>query len=129
MFRNRNTGSASRGTAPPASALRFQFRDACQQFFLVGSDMFGSVPGRYSARRLILGETAGVHDLFTERCHALKSEHGYSGNDITVKPQSLEGVLVPVAARWNEQMLEAAGFRQIARFWRWMNFAGWLAVK
>ena len=42
---------------------------------------------------------------------------------------SLEGVLVPVTAEWNEAMLHAAGFRQVECFWRWMNFAGWLAIR
>jgi tRNA (cmo5U34)-methyltransferase len=34
-----------------------------------------------------------------------------------------------VTAKWNEQLLDAAGFREIDGFWRWMNFAGWLAIK
>ena len=42
---------------------------------------------------------------------------------------SLEGVLVPVTAKWNEQLLRSAGFAEVDMFWRWMNFAGWVAVK
>ena len=42
---------------------------------------------------------------------------------------SLEGVLVPVTASWNEELLAKAGFKQIDCFWRWMNFAGWIAIK
>jgi tRNA (cmo5U34)-methyltransferase len=42
---------------------------------------------------------------------------------------ALEGVLVPVTAAWNEQLLKGAGFSQVECFWRWMNFAGWVAVK
>jgi len=48
---------------------------------------------------------------------------------VSRKKESLEGVLVPVTARWNEQMLEEAGFRHVDCFWRWMKFAGWVAVK
>jgi tRNA (cmo5U34)-methyltransferase len=59
----------------------------------------------------------------------LKAEHGYSREEIDRKRFSLEGVLVPVTARWNEELLAAAGFDQIDCFWRWMNFAGWVAVR
>jgi tRNA (cmo5U34)-methyltransferase len=36
---------------------------------------------------------------------------------------------VPVTAGWNEEMLRGAGFQEIDCFWRWLNFAGWVAVK
>ena len=50
-------------------------------------------------------------------------------DDIDRKALSLEGVLVPVTAKWNEELLQMAGFRQVDCFWRWMNFAGWIAIK
>jgi len=60
----------------------------------------------------------------------------YAGNaklhpqeQIASKRKSLEGVLVPITARWNEDMLKAAGFRKIDCFWRNLNFAGWIAIK
>jgi hypothetical protein len=28
---------------------------------------------------------------------------------------------------WIEETLRAARFRQVARFWHWVNFAGWRA--
>ena len=64
-----------------------------------------------------------------ESYYRLKSAHGYSQEEIERKRLSLEGVLVPVTARWNEELLYMAGFRQVDCFWRWMNFAGWVAVK
>lgn len=45
------------------------------------------------------------------------------------KRKSLEGVLVPITAKWNEELLESAGFSQIDCFWRCLNFAGWIAIK
>ncbi len=42
---------------------------------------------------------------------------------------ALEGVQVPVTAKWNEDLLRAAGFRNVECYWRWMNFAAWVAVK
>jgi tRNA (cmo5U34)-methyltransferase len=37
--------------------------------------------------------------------------------------------MVPLTAKWNECLLRKSGFRQINCFWRWMNFAGQIALK
>ena len=58
-----------------------------------------------------------------------KRAAGYTEDQIQRKKLSLEGVLVPVTARWNEELLRMAGFRSVDCFWRWMNFAAWIAVK
>jgi tRNA (cmo5U34)-methyltransferase len=52
----------------------------------------------------------------------------YSAEEIEAKRLALEGVLVPLTARWNEQMLRNAGFRHVESIWRCMNFCGWIAV-
>jgi tRNA (cmo5U34)-methyltransferase len=77
----------------------------------------------------VLGESAEIDALFRERYYALKGKNGYSKDDIDRKKLALEGVLVPITAKWNESMLRSAGFSQIDCFWRWMNFAGWVAIK
>lgn len=77
----------------------------------------------------VLGATAELDQQMVKCYYALKGENGYSPEQIERKRLSLEGVLVPVTARWNEDLLQAAGFRQVDCFWRWMNFAGWLALK
>jgi tRNA (cmo5U34)-methyltransferase len=77
----------------------------------------------------VIGSTADLDQCFVEEYLRLKAGHGYTQEQIERKRLSLEGVLVPVTAAWNEQLLHAAGFRQVDCFWRWMNFAGWLAVK
>lgn len=77
----------------------------------------------------VLGATAEIDSTLVETYYALKREQGYSQEEIERKRLSLEGVLVPVTARWNEELLVSAGFRQVDCFWRWMNFAGWVAVK
>jgi len=53
----------------------------------------------------------------------------YTTEQIERKRLALEGVLVPVTARWNEDLLRDAGFRQVECFWRWLNFAGWVGVR
>lgn len=77
----------------------------------------------------VIGATADLDDYMVNIYYALKGQNGYSEDEIQRKRLSLEGVLVPVTARWNEELLSGAGFRQIDCFWRWMNFAGWVAVK
>ncbi len=64
---------------------------------------------------------------------ALYDEHkrraGYSPDQIERKKLSLEGVLVPLTEGDNVGRLEAAGFRGVYPFWRWLNFGGYLARK
>lgn len=77
----------------------------------------------------ILGSSAPIDDLLTRRYYALKSAQGYTAEQIERKRLALEGVLVPVSARWNEDLLREAGFNHIECFWRWCNFGGWIAIK
>lgn len=77
----------------------------------------------------VLGETYALDNLLVSEYYALKSENCYTQKQIAAKRKSLEGVLVPITAAWNEQMLKTAGFRQVECFWRHLNFAGWVAVK
>lgn len=77
----------------------------------------------------LLGATTEINDLLIKNYYALKSTNGYSQEAIERKRLSLEGVLVPVTAKWNEELLRQAGFQYVDCFWRWMNFAGWIAIK
>ena len=77
----------------------------------------------------VIGASASLDELMVKQYHRMKAENGYTEEDIQRKRLSLEGVLVPLTARWNEEMLRGAGFTQVDSFYRWMNFAGWLAVK
>lgn len=77
----------------------------------------------------LLGATADIDALLVKNYYALKATNGYSQEAIERKRLALEGVLVPVTAKWNEELLKQAGFQSIDCFWRWMNFAGWIAIK
>lgn len=77
----------------------------------------------------VLGNSADLDAELVKRYYALKADNGYSAEEIERKRLSLEGVLVPVTAKWNEELLNMAGFEQVDCFWRWMNFAGWVAIK
>ncbi|MFI6850424.1 methyltransferase domain-containing protein [Kitasatospora sp. NBC_00085] len=77
----------------------------------------------------VLGADSELNELMVGLYHQYKIRHGYSREDVDRKALSLEGVLVPVTANWNVELLEQAGFQRVDCFWRWMNFAGWIAVK
>lgn len=77
----------------------------------------------------IIGASAKLDAQMVELYYDMKSSNGYSQEQIQRKRLSLEGVLVPVTAKWNEEMLKISGFKEVDCFWRWMNFAGWIAVK
>jgi tRNA (cmo5U34)-methyltransferase len=77
----------------------------------------------------VLGQTAQLNDLMVARYLELKRANGYSEEQIIRKRLALEGVLVPITAKWNEELLARAGFDAIDCVWRWMNFAAWAAIR
>jgi len=85
--------------------------------------------GAFIACEKVLGRGERIDQVMRTKYHALKYRNGYSYESIDRKAASLEGVLVPVTAAMNETFLRDAGFRYVDCFWRWMNFAAWVAVK
>lgn len=77
----------------------------------------------------VLGSTADIDTALVEEYYHFKRESGYTEDEIQRKRMSLEGVLVPLTAEWNELMLRRCGFTHIECFWRMWNFAGWVAIK
>jgi len=77
----------------------------------------------------VLGKSAGLDSVMVSNYLRLKRRNGYAQDDIDRKRRSLEGVLVPLTADWNEHLLRTAGFEEVDCFWRWMNFAGWVAAR
>lgn len=77
----------------------------------------------------VLGSDAYADRILVETYLARKGENGYTQEQITAKRRSLEGVLVPVTAEWNVDLLARAGFRHIDCYWRHLNFAAWIGLK
>lgn len=84
--------------------------------------------GAFVVVEKILGATAELDDLFVRRYLEMKRQHGYTEEQIDRKRLALEGVLVPVTADWNRDLLARAGW-SVDGFWRHLNFAGWIGVK
>lgn len=121
---------------PPAAAsvtlavLTLQFTPIEYRQRIVRNVWQHTLPGgAFILVEKVLGATADLDSLLVENYYALKGENDYSPEQIERKRLSLEGVLVPVTARWNEELLRMAGFTQVDCFWRWMNFAAWIAVR
>ena len=77
----------------------------------------------------VRGESDGLNDLFIEQYHAHKRSRGYSKLEIAKKRDALENVLIPLRPGKNRDLLTKAGFRQADVFFKWFNFAGFLAIK
>jgi len=77
----------------------------------------------------VLGQTAQLNDTMVARYLDVKRANGYSEEQIIRKRLALEGVLVPITASWNEELLTRAGFEAVDCIWRWMNFAAWVAIR
>lgn len=71
----------------------------------------------------------GMDDLEVDLYYQMKRMNGYTDEKIMQKRKSLENVLSPLKAEWNEDMLHEAGFCKVDTFWRCLNFCGWIAVK
>lgn len=77
----------------------------------------------------VIGNSAKIDRLMVQEYLNLKAGNGYTAEQINKKRKSLEGVLVPMTAQFNEELLRGAGFRQVDCFYRHLNFAGWIAIK
>lgn len=77
----------------------------------------------------VLGASAELDSAMIRHYHELKARNGYPEDEIERKRLALEGVLVPLSVAANIDLLSMAGFRHIDCYWRWMNFAGFVAVK
>ncbi len=77
----------------------------------------------------VIGATASADRGFVELYRKHKHRAGYTLDEIQRKAAALEGVLVPVTDAWNRELLTGAGFRTVDCYWRFLNFAGYLAVR
>ncbi len=77
----------------------------------------------------LLGETGQLSDWYMARYWRLKADNGYSAEAIYTKAQALEGVLVSTTERELRSLCAAAGWGTVDCFWRWCNFAGFVALR
>ncbi len=112
------------------SILTLQFTPIEYRQAIIQS-IYNSIPsgGCFILVEKVLGNTAPINKNMIDLYYQLKGDNGYTYEQIERKRLSLEGVLVPVTAKWNEELMYSSGFKAVDCFWRWMNFAGWIAIK
>lgn len=77
----------------------------------------------------VQGASRAIDELLIHLYHRMKNANGYSWDEIERKRDALKGVLIPETAQNNVSLLQKAGFSDVDCFWRWMNFAGYVALK
>lgn len=77
----------------------------------------------------ILAEDSAFNRDFIEYYYNYKRTQNYSELEISQKREALENVLVPYKTTENNLLLREAGFAQTEVFFKWYNFAGFVAKK
>jgi len=70
-----------------------------------------------------------LNNTFIELHHQFKEQKGYSKLEISQKREALENVLIPWTVKENSNLLNSAGFSTVDLFFKWNNFAGFIALK
>lgn len=80
------------------------------------------------SEKILVGDSA-LNRAYIDRYYAYKAAQGYTGEEIQKKREALENVLVPYRVDENVELLKRCGFRTVDVFFRWHNFASFVAVK
>lgn len=77
----------------------------------------------------IISSHSRLNRTFIDLYHNFKREQGYSELEIAAKREALENVLIPFTPEENSRLLEESGFQEVEMFFRWINFASFVAMK
>jgi tRNA (cmo5U34)-methyltransferase len=77
----------------------------------------------------VRAESSFFEDLWTELHWDFKRRQGLTADQILDKAHSIRGVLNPLSIEENLDLLHKTGFSRVEVFFKWYNWAGFLAVK
>jgi tRNA (cmo5U34)-methyltransferase len=77
----------------------------------------------------ILAEDSRFNRDFIKYYYDMKRRHNYSEMEIAQKREALENVLIPYKLSENITLMRDAGFEHVETFFKWYNFAGFIAKK
>ena len=77
----------------------------------------------------VLGNDSLFNRLYIELYYEHKRKQGYSDNEIAKKREALENILIPYRIDENMDLLKKCGFSSQDIFYKWYNFAGFIAVR
>ena len=82
---------------------------------------------------ILIEKVKSENSKFDQTCidfhHEFKKDQGYSRLEIARKREALENVLTPWTVGENIHLLMEAGFASTELFFKWNNFAGFVALK
>lgn len=93
--------------------------------------IYESLPagGLFLMSEKVLENNSGYSRAFQKLYYDYKKENGYSSMEISSKRESLENVLIPYRSDENVSMLHEAGFDYVDLYFKWFNFASFIAIK
>lgn len=77
----------------------------------------------------VLTNRGDLNRLFVEFYYDFKRRNGYSENEILIKREALENVLIPYRIEENVELFRRNGFEIVETFFQWYNFAGFVCLK
>lgn len=77
----------------------------------------------------VLCDSSLLNRLYIDLYYDFKKREGFSDSEIAQKRESLENVLIPYRVEENLALFQRNGFEIVDVFFRWFNWAGFLAVK
>jgi tRNA (cmo5U34)-methyltransferase len=77
----------------------------------------------------VIGSNARFDEMWVELYHDMKHRNGVSEADIFKKSRAIRGVLKPNTVEENIKLLNSVGFKDVDMFFKWGNFAGFIAIK
>lgn len=77
----------------------------------------------------IVGNNARFNEMWVEIYHDMKLRNGLTEEQVFQKAHAIRGVMRPLSVSENMYLLRNAGFKDVDMFFKWGNFAGFIAIK
>ena len=77
----------------------------------------------------VISRQSRLNRTFIDLYHNFKRDQGYSELEIAAKREALENILIPFTPEENISLLTTSGFQEAEMFFRWINFASFVALK
>ncbi len=125
-----NQGVSIENASVVVLCLTLQFVRPINRERLVKEIFDGLVPGgALIVIEKILAEDSAFNRDFIKYYYDMKRRNHYSEMEISQKREALENVLIPYKLSENIALLRNAGFAHCEIFFKWYNFAGFIAKK
>lgn len=112
------------------SVLTMQFIPERKRQLLVNEIYKGlNKGGGFIVVEKVIGSNPRFNEIWIDLYHEMKLKNGLSEQHVFSKAKAIRGVMKPYTVNENIELLLNAGFKDIDIFFKWNNFAGFIAVK